>query len=83
MIPYIIEIIEECDNEDEFLIKLSDQLMLLKNKIGGKQFAQVLVAPLEILSSMEEVTVREKAIEALISLSEDQDDGKISKILQK
>ena len=52
--------------------------MLLKNKIGGKQFAQVLVAPLEILSSMEEVTVREKAIEALISLSEDQDDSKIS-----
>ena len=60
------------------MIKLSDQLMLLKNKIGGKQFAQVLVAPLEILSSMEEVTVREKAIEALISLSEDQDDSKIS-----
>ena len=54
-------------------MKLSDQLILLKDKIGGKQFAQILVAPLEILSSMEEASVREKAIEALIALAEDQD----------
>lgn len=47
--------------------------MLLKDKIGGKEFAHTLVAPLEILSSMEETTVREKAIESLISLAEDQD----------
>jgi len=76
LIPYIIEIIEECDNEDEFLIKLSDQLIHLKEKIGGKEYAQILVAPLEILSSMEESLVREKAIEALICLAEDQDQGK-------
>lgn len=73
LIPYIIEIIEECDNEDEFLVKLSDQLLLLKDKIGGKEFVHTLVAPLEILSSMEEISVREKAIESLIALSSDQD----------
>ena len=60
------------------MIKLSDQLIHLKDKIGGKQFAQILVAPLEILSSMEESLVREKAIEALISLAEDQDQSKKS-----
>lgn len=54
LLPYLIEIIEECDNEDEFLIKLAEQILNLKSKLGGNEHAHLLIAPLEILSSMEE-----------------------------
>ena len=32
-IPYLTEIIEECDNDDEFLIKLAENLVLLKGTV--------------------------------------------------
>jgi serine/threonine-protein phosphatase 2A regulatory subunit A len=54
LIPYLVDIIEECDNDEEFLLKLSDELLELKDKIGGQEFIVKLVEPLEILSSMEE-----------------------------
>lgn len=58
-LPYLIEIIEECDNDDEFLIILCKQILQLKDKIGDSEHIHLLVAPLEILSSMEEPSVRE------------------------
>ena len=54
MIPYLVDIIEECDNDEEFLLKLSDELLELRDKIGGSEYIVKLVEPLEILSSMEE-----------------------------
>jgi hypothetical protein len=35
-------------------LKLSDELLELKDKIGGEEYIVKLVEPLEILSSMEE-----------------------------
>jgi hypothetical protein len=43
----------------------------LKDYVGGKEKQYTLIAPLEILSSMEEPLVREKAVNCLIELSED------------
>lgn len=33
LIPYLTEIIEECDNDDDFLTKLAENLVLLKGRI--------------------------------------------------
>ncbi|EAR87276.1 serine/threonine-protein phosphatase 2A 65 kDa regulatory subunit A beta (macronuclear) [Tetrahymena thermophila SB210] len=72
LIPYIIEIIEELDNEDEFLIKLAEQILLLNDFIDGKEHSHLLISPLELLSSMEENSVREKAVKCLIQIAQDQ-----------
>ncbi|CAK81537.1 unnamed protein product (macronuclear) [Paramecium tetraurelia] len=73
LIPYLIDIIEEQDNEDEFLIKLAQELVNLKPHTGTN--AHLLNVPLEILSSMEEPLVREKAVESLLLLAEDMPDS--------
>lgn len=66
MIPYLVDIIEECDNDEEFLLKLSDELLELREKIGGSEYIVKLVEPLEILSSMEEQSIRQKSIDNLL-----------------
>jgi serine/threonine-protein phosphatase 2A regulatory subunit A len=67
-----MEIIEECDNDDEFLIKLGEQLVSLKDKVGGKDFVHFLLPPLETLLCMEESLVRDKTVECIKQLAEDQ-----------
>ena len=74
MIPFLIEILEECDNDDEFLITLADQLRDLQEHIEP-QNVHMLLAPLEIISSMEEITVRTKAIECIKELVSNQNEG--------
>jgi serine/threonine-protein phosphatase 2A regulatory subunit A len=37
LVPYLIEIIEEQDNEDEFLIKLGSEILALKKCVGGPE----------------------------------------------
>ena len=69
LIPYLVEIIEELDNEDEFLIKLAEQILNLNELIDGKEYSHLLISPLELLSSMEENSVREKAVDCLIKIS--------------
>jgi hypothetical protein len=45
----------------------------MKDLLGGPQYTQNLILPLEILSSMEELNVRKKAVEVLIIISHNQD----------
>lgn len=71
LVPYLIEIIEELDNEDEFLIKLAEEILKLNDYIDGMEYSHILISPLELLSSMEEGTVREKAVECLITIAQD------------
>ncbi|KRX09975.1 Armadillo-type fold [Pseudocohnilembus persalinus] len=82
LIPYLIEIIEELDNEDEFLMKLADQLQKLSSLIGGKEFTHILLSPLEILSSLEEISVREKAVDVVEFISQNQDNSKQKSVQQ-
>lgn len=71
LVPYLIEIIEEQDNDDEFLVRLAQEILGLRECVCER--VHVLVAPLEILSSMEEPIVREKAVGCLTALAEGQE----------
>ncbi len=71
LIPYLVDIIEDQENDDEFLILLCTEIEKLKNYVGGKEFLNTLLNPLEIIGCMEENTVRVKAVESLINLSKE------------
>ena len=68
----MIDIIEDQENEDEFLILLCDEIIKLKSLIGGKEHLNKLLGPLEIIGCMEETTVRQRAVDNLIKLSKDE-----------
>jgi len=42
----------------------------LKDNIGGHEYVHLILAPLEIISSMEEIQIRQKAIHSIIKISE-------------
>jgi serine/threonine-protein phosphatase 2A regulatory subunit A len=67
LIPFLIEILEECDNDEEFLMTMADQLRALEKYIEPSQ-VHILLAPLEIISSMEDIQVRNKAIDCIKDL---------------
>lgn len=73
LVPYLTEIIEEYDNEDDFLIKLADQIVQLKDMVGGQQHVHLLLTPLEFIASIEEPKIREAAVKAVIQLVEPQE----------
>ena len=62
LIPYLTEIIEDFDNEDEFLILLSQQIVNLKKFIGKLSRVDILLAPLEFMATIDEPEVRESAV---------------------
>lgn len=68
LIPYLTEIIEECDNEDEFLINLAEQIVQLKNFVGNEDDISLLLTPLEFISSIEEPKIRETAVQSIHDL---------------
>ena len=72
LIPYLTEIIEECDNEDEFLIKLAEQIVELKHYIVKGDDISLLLTPLEFISSIEEPKIRETAVKSIQDLVCDQ-----------
>lgn len=59
LLPSLIQIIEDEDNEDEFLLKISDEIFNLLRIINQPY---ELLGPLQILSSMEEPLIRDKAV---------------------
>lgn len=56
------------DDEDEVLVALADELGKLQRQVGGNSNVHLLLPLLESLASVEENSVREKAIESLKSL---------------
>jgi serine/threonine-protein phosphatase 2A regulatory subunit A len=66
LIPFLQDII---DDDDEVLISLAEQLGLGVPWVGGPAYAHTLTGPLEELCNIEEISVREKAIEALKALA--------------
>ena len=69
LVPYLTEIIEEYDNEDDFLIQLSHQIVQLNDYMGGEDHIHLLLTPLEFISSIEEPTIREAAVKAVKELA--------------
>lgn len=62
----LIPFLNECnDDEDEVLLAMAEELGDFVPHVGGQEHAQVLLLPLETLSTVEETVVRDKAVESL------------------
>jgi len=62
---------ESVDDEDEVLLALAEELGNFVEYVGGAEFADFLLPPLESMAaSVEETTVRDKAVESLNKVGE-------------
>jgi len=67
LIPFLQDSI---DDEDEVLLALAEELgRNFEEYIGGKEYAHILLGPLENLSAVEETLVRDKAAESITKVS--------------
>ncbi|KAH9178810.1 ARM repeat-containing protein [Lactarius sanguifluus] len=67
LIPFLQDSV---DDEDEILLALADELgKNFEEYIGGKEWAHVLLGPLENLSAVEETLVRDKAAESITKIA--------------
>ncbi|KAH9982789.1 ARM repeat-containing protein [Lactifluus volemus] len=67
LIPFLQDSV---DDEDEVLLALADELgKNFEEYIGGKEYAHVLLGPLENLSAVEETLVRDKAAESITKIA--------------
>jgi HEAT repeat protein len=67
LLPFLTDTI---DDDDEVLLTLADELGDFVTEIGGPAHASCLMDPLESLSTVEETTVRDKAVQSLRRVSE-------------
>ncbi|KAJ7597048.1 armadillo-type protein [Mycena floridula] len=68
LLPFLQDSI---DDEDEVLLALAEELgRNFEQYIGGKEFAHLLLGPLENLSAVEETLVRDKAAESITKVAE-------------
>lgn len=68
LIPFLQDSV---DDEDEVLLALAEELGRgFEEYIGGKEWAHVLLGPLENLCAVEETLVRDKAAESISKISE-------------
>ena len=51
---------------------MCDEIIKLKDKIGGKEHLKYLLSPLEVIGCMEETTVRRRCVDNLIKLSKEE-----------
>jgi serine/threonine-protein phosphatase 2A regulatory subunit A len=65
--PFDVELI---DDEDEVLLALAEELGAFVEHVGGVEFAYTLLAPLEVLATVEESSVRDKAVESMVKIAE-------------
>ncbi|KAH8791749.1 ARM repeat-containing protein [Hyaloscypha bicolor E] len=68
LIPFLDESVED---EDEVLTALSEELGNFVEYVGGPEYGHVLLSPLENLAAIEELLVREKAVESLNKICEE------------
>lgn len=68
LIPFLDESVED---EDEVLTALSEELGGFVEYVGGPEYAHVLLSPLENLAAIEELLVRDKAVESLNKICEE------------
>lgn len=67
LIPFLTETIYD---EDEVLLALAEQLGNFTPLVGGVEYVNCLLNPLESLASVEETVVREKAVDSLRNISQ-------------
>jgi hypothetical protein len=61
---------ENCDDEDEVLLAMAEQLGDFVPYVGGPAHAAALLPPLQALATVEETVVRDRAAEALCKVCE-------------
>lgn len=66
LLPYITDYL---DDDDAVLRAMASKLGCMLNEVGGMGHLQALLYPLEMLCSLDEVTVRDEAIAALNALA--------------
>ena len=62
LIPFLSE---NNDDDDEVLLAMADELGVFIPYVGGVEYANVLLPPLETLCTVEETCVRDKSVESL------------------
>lgn len=62
LVPFLNELL---DDEDEVLLALTESVPALTDYIGGSSSCNLLLPPLEKMCYMEDVTVRDKAVQGL------------------
>jgi serine/threonine-protein phosphatase 2A regulatory subunit A len=67
LVPFLTE---NCDDEDEVLLAMAEQLGDFVPFVGGPQHAAALLPPLQALATVEETVVRDRAAEALCKVCE-------------
>lgn len=67
LIPFLTETIYD---EDEVLLALAEQLGNFTPLVGGVEYVNCLLPPLESLATVEETIVREKAVDSLRNISQ-------------
>lgn len=67
LVPFLQDSV---DDEDEVLLALAEELgKNFEEYVGGKEFAHILLGPLENLSAVEETLVRDKAAESITKVA--------------
>ncbi|KAJ7225504.1 armadillo-type protein [Mycena pura] len=67
LVPFLQDSV---DDEDEVLLALAEELgRNFEEYIGGKEYAHILLGPLENLSAVEETLVRDKAAESITKIA--------------
>ncbi|KAI3380150.1 hypothetical protein SNEBB_006917 [Seison nebaliae] len=74
LIPFLTDTVYD---EDEILMVLAQQLGNFIDLVGGKDYARILLPPLESLAVIEETVVRQHAIESLKNLAKQMPDHPI------
>lgn len=69
LIPYLIEIIEQMDNDNEFLIKICEGILELKQFCRSPEELSALIYPLRVLASLDQPPVRDQATNCLKKLA--------------
>ncbi|KAH0916071.1 hypothetical protein HID58_030517, partial [Brassica napus] len=65
LIPFLSE---NSDDDDEVLLAMAEELGVFIPFVGGIEHAHVILPPLESLCTVEETTVREKAVDSLCKI---------------
>ncbi len=63
-------LIDGVDDEDEVLLALANSLGKMVGQVGGQSYAHTLLPPLELLLTVEEITVRDAACASTQHISE-------------
>ncbi|KAI8372723.1 armadillo-type protein [Radiomyces spectabilis] len=64
----LIPFLNDSISDDEILLAVADELADFTEYVGGPEYAHYILGPLEHLASIEEVLVRDKAVESLCKI---------------